>query len=196
MVTVSGVLGNNLGISTTNTTSQYYHFPENTNAEALGMSSLDWPPGRFSNTHVTSEHFDNSIELDNFGLVTESGKYTSPVIDLGEVTTFKGSYWDEDPGIGIDGTTTRIEARWGTTSPVLDSGSLSWQAEEYPSYTDPLWGETGTLDWIELVNGILTTGINTRYIQWRVIFDVSEILTDETKLGALTTEDGINLILE
>ena len=197
MVLASGVLEHDMGVPVEDSTyTQYYHFPQDTHADTLGLESVDWDPGRFTDTEIIDNSFDNSLELNDAGLIAETGKYTSPVVDLGGPSILNGTYWNEEVGSGVHGSFLTIEARWSTTPPILDSGLLSWQSEEYPNFADPVWGEAGSLVWTEMSNGILTTDALTRYVQWRVTFDVSQIITDETKLGNLTTEDGFNLILE
>lgn len=115
------------------------------------------------------------LRLSAHGLWDGIGTYTSPVIDLGEIYTFSGVYWEsiESAQAVIDtvaGGNKTLEVRYhDTTGPSKNSHGNTWQDGESPHPTDPIFGDNG-LPWIKVYNGVPIEGVEVRYIQWRATF--------------------------
>jgi len=112
------------------------------------------------------------IRLSPHGLWDGIGIYTSAVIDMEEIVTLSGIFWDstEDYQTSVDSSTglpKTLELRYHDyDAPELNEAGGFWADGDYPAASDPTWGDSG-LEWNEWENGYAVSGINVRYIQWR-----------------------------
>ncbi len=113
------------------------------------------------------------LRLSSEGLLNGEGTYTSPVVDLGEIYTLSGIAWDSEElyGTSIDaiaGGNKTFQLRFHDYyEPTLNIHGFPWSNQELPSSTDPMWGSSGSINWVDYQNYILTSGVMVRYVQWR-----------------------------
>lgn len=117
---------------------------------------------------VTSSGLATLLRLSLTGHYEASGIFTSPVVDIGYVTTLAGINWDVSQ---YGNSLVSVEARVHTYGPpsVTNSGTI-WHSGQLSSEDDPLWGSDG-LDWIEVAQGgEPLCDLDCRFLQYRVLF--------------------------
>lgn len=107
--------------------------------------------------------------LSPHGLWDGTGELISGVIDFEVLTEFDGFSLVKEEKYN-----TSIEAIYikyhGYAAPALNETETTWSSGQKPSTNDINWGTSGSISWEELPNGIPSSTIMLRYLQYRFVF--------------------------